>query len=138
MLKLVIEDGDGTTHVVPIIRDQITIGREEGNTIRLTERNVSRHHARLTRSGSENGSTIILEDLDSYNGVKVNGVNVIRKQTLIPDDTMQIGDYFIAIESDVQACCQSHRYDSYGDGKHGRAQSLFRKGKTRSSGRRFE
>ena len=40
MLKLVIEDGEGTTHVVPIIRDQITIGREEGNTIRLTERNV--------------------------------------------------------------------------------------------------
>ena len=92
MLKLVIEDGDGTTHVVPIIRDQITIGREEGNTIRLTERNVSRHHARLTRSGSDTGSTIILEDLDSYNGVKVNGVNVVRKQTLIPEDTMQIGD----------------------------------------------
>ena len=102
MLKLVIEDGDGTTHVVPIIRDQITIGREEGNTIRLTERNVSRHHTRLTRSGSDSESTIILEDLDSYNGVRVNGLQVVRKQTLIPEDTMQIGDYFIAIESDVK------------------------------------
>ena len=61
MLKLVIEDGDGTTHVVPIIRDLITIGREEGNTIRLTERNV-RHHARLTRSSAESDATIILED----------------------------------------------------------------------------
>jgi pSer/pThr/pTyr-binding forkhead associated (FHA) protein len=100
MLKLVIEDGDGTTHVVPIIRDQITIGREEGNTIRLTERNVSRHHARLTRSAGEIGTTVILEDLASYNGVRVNGAFVTRKQTLVPDDTMQIGDYFIAIESD--------------------------------------
>lgn len=100
MLKLVIEDGDGTTHVVPIIRDQITIGREEGNTIRLTERNVSRHHARLTRSAGEIGTTVILEDLASYNGVRVNGAFVTRKQTLVPDDTMQIGDYYIAIESD--------------------------------------
>lgn len=103
MLKLVIEDGDGTTHVVPIIRDQITIGREEGNTIRLTERNVSRHHALLTRSGGESGSTIIVEDLDSYNGVKVNGVQVVRKQTLIPEDTMQIGDYYIGVESDAKS-----------------------------------
>ena len=100
MLKLVIEDGDGTTHVVPIIRDQITIGREEGNTIRLTERNVSRHHARLTRSAGEIGTTVILEDLASYNGVRVNGALVTSKQTLVPEDTMQIGDYFIAIESD--------------------------------------
>ena len=100
MLKLVIEDGEGTTHVVPIIRDQITIGREEGNTIRLTERNVSRHHARLTRSTGDTGSTVILEDLASYNGIRVNGALVKCKQTLIPDDTMQIGDYFIVIESD--------------------------------------
>ena len=100
MLKLVIEDGDGTTHVVPIIRDLITIGREEGNTIRLTERNVSRHHARLTRSSAESDATIILEDLDSYNGVRVNGVEVVRKQTLVPEDTVQIGDYFIVVESE--------------------------------------
>ena len=103
MLKLVIEDGDGTTHVVPIIRDLITIGREEGNTIRLTERNVSRHHARLTRSSAESDATIILEDLDSYNGVRVNGVEVVRKQTLVPEDTVQIGDYFIVVESEGKA-----------------------------------
>ena len=69
MFKLIIEDDEGKTTVVPLIRDEITIGRKEGNTIRLTERNVSRRHAahlRQQRLGP-------VEDLGSYNGVKVNG-----------------------------------------------------------------
>ena len=47
MLKLIIEDDEGRKTVVPFVRDEITIGRKEGNTIRLTERNVSRRHARI-------------------------------------------------------------------------------------------
>ena len=50
MFKLTIEDDEGKTTVVPLARDEITIGRLEGNTIRLTERNVSRRHARLRPS----------------------------------------------------------------------------------------
>ncbi len=69
MYKLIIEDDEGKTTEVPIIRDEITVGRKEGNTIRLTERNVSRRHARITRQG--NG--LFIEDLLSYNGIKVNG-----------------------------------------------------------------
>ena len=56
MFKLVIQDDEGKTTVVPLIRDELTIGRKEGNTIRLTERNVSRRHARLVR---QNGSIAI-------------------------------------------------------------------------------
>ena len=40
-MKLIIEDDEGRKTVVPFARDEITIGRQEGNTIRLTERNVS-------------------------------------------------------------------------------------------------
>ena len=36
MYKLIIEDDEGKTTEVPIIRDEITVGRKEGNTIRLT------------------------------------------------------------------------------------------------------
>jgi len=50
--KLIIEDDAGKTIVVPFARDEITIGRKEGNTIRLTERNVSRFHAKLVREGN--------------------------------------------------------------------------------------
>jgi stress response protein YsnF len=48
MHKLLIEDDEGKTVAVPLIREEITIGRTDGNTIRLTEQNVSRKHARLT------------------------------------------------------------------------------------------
>ena len=40
MNKLIIADDEGKTTVVPLVRDEITIGRKEGNTIRLTERNA--------------------------------------------------------------------------------------------------
>ena len=51
MYKLVISDDEGKTTVVPLIRDMVSIGRKEGNTIRLTERNVSRFHAQVVREG---------------------------------------------------------------------------------------
>ena len=69
MHKLTIEDDEGKTVVVPLIRDEITVGRQEGNSIRLTERNISRRHARFYRQTG----TLFVEDLGSYNGIKVNG-----------------------------------------------------------------
>jgi len=100
MLRLVIEDGEGTTHVVPLIRDEITIGRQEGNTIRLTERNVSRRHARLVRAGTQSSPTVLVEDLDSYNGIRLNGDRIAGKCTMRPADLLQIGDYSLALKTE--------------------------------------
>ena len=94
MLKLIIVDDEGRRTVVPFIRQEITIGRQEGNTIRLTERNVSRHHARLLR---RNGA-IVVEDLGSYNGVRVNGERIEGSAELRGGDCVQIGDYQLAID----------------------------------------
>jgi pSer/pThr/pTyr-binding forkhead associated (FHA) protein len=99
MFKLVIQDDEGKTTVVPLIRDEITVGRKEGNTIRLTERNVSRRHARIVRA---NGS-IAIEDLDSYNGVRVNGSRIKGLQPLTLSDRIQIGDYLIELKADTEA-----------------------------------
>ncbi|MBI2893966.1 MAG: FHA domain-containing protein [Deltaproteobacteria bacterium] len=96
MHKLVISDDEGKTTIVPLIRDEITIGRKEGNTIRLTERNVSRRHARLVRA---NGSFQI-EDLGSYNGIRLNGVRISDKSVIKEGDQVQIGDYQLALQSD--------------------------------------
>ena len=68
-MKLIIEDDEGRKTVVPVVRDEITIGRQDGNTIKLTERNVSRKHARLWKADG----SLKVEDLGSYNGVRVNG-----------------------------------------------------------------
>ncbi|UCH30319.1 MAG: FHA domain-containing protein [Myxococcales bacterium] len=99
MYKLVISDDEGRTTVVPLLRDEVTIGREEGNTIRLTERNVSRSHARLLK---RNGNYIV-EDLGSYNGVTVNGRRIDAKAELSTGDQLGIGDYDLAFQSDVAA-----------------------------------
>ncbi|RMH41014.1 MAG: FHA domain-containing protein [Deltaproteobacteria bacterium] len=96
MFKLVIQDDEGKTTVVPLIRDEITIGRKEGNTIRLTERNVSRRHARIHRI---NG-TITIEDLNSYNGILVNGSRIQGRVPLKESDRIQIGDYLIELKSE--------------------------------------
>jgi ABC transport system ATP-binding/permease protein len=96
MFKLVIQDDEGKTTVVPLIRDEITIGRKEGNTIRLTERNVSRRHARIVRS---NGA-VAIEDLGSYNGVRVNGTRIAQRTSLSVSDRVQIGDYLIELKAE--------------------------------------
>jgi pSer/pThr/pTyr-binding forkhead associated (FHA) protein len=98
MYKLIIEDDEGKTTVVPLIRDEITIGRKEGNTIRLTERNVSRKHAKLLKS---NG-TVYIEDLSSYNGIKVNGDRIAGRAPVNEGDRIQIGDYQLALKLDKQ------------------------------------
>jgi pSer/pThr/pTyr-binding forkhead associated (FHA) protein len=99
MYKLVISDDEGRATVVPLLRDEITIGREEGNAIRLTERNVSRSHARLLK---RNGSYLV-EDLGSYNGVTLNGQRIDARAELAAGDQLGIGDYDLAFQSDVIA-----------------------------------
>ncbi len=99
MYKLIIEDDEGKTTEVPIIRDEITVGRKEGNTIRLTERNVSRRHARVTRQNN----ALYIEDLLSYNGIKVNGDRIQGKVAIGDGDRVQIGDYQLSIKLDKAA-----------------------------------
>src|SRR6202140_4461555 len=47
----------------------LTIGREEGNVLRLNDERVSRFHAKVQADSGE----IILTDLESTNGTRVNG-----------------------------------------------------------------
>src|SRR5438045_1800808 len=95
MFKLVIQDDEGKTTIVPLIRDEITIGRKEGNTIRLTERNVSRRHARILRNNGE----VHIEDLGSYNGIRVNNARIAERVSLRVSDQVQIGDYKLYLKA---------------------------------------
>src|SRR6202022_1835449 len=55
----------------------VTIGREEGNILRLNDERVSRYHAKVQYDNGE----IILTDLESTNGTRVNG-NVVQIRRL--------------------------------------------------------
>jgi len=96
MWKLSIEDDHGATTVVQLARGEYTIGRGEENTIRLTERNISRRHARLVKREE----SWLLLDLGSYNGCFVNGVRAGDTQPVGPKDLIQLGDYRLEFITD--------------------------------------
>ncbi|HMI92910.1 MAG TPA: FHA domain-containing protein [Polyangiales bacterium] len=98
MITLVISDNEGTTTRVPLVLDEVSIGRKEGNTIRLTERNISRDHCRIARVEAE----YVVRDLNSYNGVLVNGQRIERELRIKPGDEIKIGDYTVALEAEIK------------------------------------
>jgi len=64
----------------------VTIGREEGNVLRLNDERVSRFHAKVQFDNGE----VILTDLESTNGTRVNG-NVVQIRRLKPGDRVGVG-----------------------------------------------
>lgn len=64
----------------------VTIGREEGNVLRLNDERVSRFHAKVQQ---DNGD-IILTDLESTNGTRVNG-STVQIRRLRAGDKIGVG-----------------------------------------------
>ncbi|MCB1087757.1 MAG: sigma 54-interacting transcriptional regulator, partial [Verrucomicrobiae bacterium] len=65
-----------------------TLGRDPGNKISLPDPSVSRRHAEILRKGD----VVTIQDLNSRNGVKVNGVPR-RSAVIRVDDEFQIGKF---------------------------------------------
>lgn len=99
MWKLSIEDDQSNKTVVSLVRDEYAIGRAEQNSVRLTERNISRQHARLYRG---DGGQWVLEDLSSYNGCYHNGARVGDPQPLTHGDLIQFGDYRLEVTDEAR------------------------------------
>jgi pSer/pThr/pTyr-binding forkhead associated (FHA) protein len=64
----------------------LTIGREEGNPIQLNDERISRFHLKI----QEDQNKIVLTDLQSTNGTKVNGESV-QIWLLRPGDVIAVG-----------------------------------------------
>ncbi|MEP7120626.1 MAG: FHA domain-containing protein [Byssovorax sp.] len=97
MWKLTIEDDEGKQTALPLAHEEYGLGRGESNAIRLTDRNISRTHAILKKTGA----AWFLKDLQSYNGTFVNGVRVVGEQALSTGDLIQIGDYRVELIDDA-------------------------------------
>ncbi len=117
-VRLIIEDLEGATTVVNLGTEEVTIGRKPHNTIQLTEQNVSRSHAKLTFR--DDGW--LVQDLSSYNGVKVNGIPITSPTVLRESDLIQIGDYHLTLTDDVDRATvdierpRAAANDGYGSG----------------------
>lgn len=94
-MKLIIEDDEGRKTVIPVVRDEITIGRNEANLVRLTEKNVSRRHGRLIREQDH----YYVEDLDSFTGIRVNGQKIKGKHLVREGDLIQISEYDLTLQA---------------------------------------
>ncbi len=64
----------------------ITIGREEGNLVQLNDERISRFHVKI----QEDDGRLVVTDLDSTNGTRVNG-QVCNLKILRNGDTISVG-----------------------------------------------
>ncbi len=74
-------------------KKELIIGRSEASDIKIDGLQISNRHARLLQTNSG----IIIEDLNSTNGVYVNGERISR-QVITPNDAVQIGSFLIKID----------------------------------------
>lgn len=69
-----------------VIRQTITVGREEDCEIVISDRKISRRHARITPSSDG----VLLEDLKSKNGTHHNGIVLNEPVMLMDGDLIQV------------------------------------------------
>jgi adenylate cyclase len=86
---------------IPLLKPKLLVGRRSHCDIQLQFPNVSSHHCELEYINS----FWRVQDLNSSNGVKVNGVRVDSTKWLMPGDIVSVGKnrYEIAYVTDGQS-----------------------------------
>jgi hypothetical protein len=77
----------------------VTVGRKEDNDIVVSQAEVSRQHARI---GFDN-QTVMVEDLNSSNGTRLNGLKIQKTATVHDRDVIGIGT-----KMRFEVCLQRH------------------------------
>ncbi len=85
---------DGTGRTVTVAGGSLSIGRSADNDLVLVDTRVSRHHARLRTSHG----MLVLTDLGSTNGCRVNGIR-IDEVVLGSGDTIELGDTVLVVDA---------------------------------------
>jgi pSer/pThr/pTyr-binding forkhead associated (FHA) protein len=86
LITLRVIDGADRGRVFADTPTPVTIGREEGNPIQLNDERISRFHLKI----QEDQHKIVLTDLQSTNGTKVNGESA-QLWVLRPGDVIALG-----------------------------------------------
>ena len=80
---------------IPLDENSHTIGRLADCTVVISDGNTSRHHARITKSGSG----FVIADLNSTNGTFVNGDRLTADHRLVDGDIITVGSVGLRFES---------------------------------------
>ena len=86
--RFVMRSGPAVGKVYPLELQEISIGRDNTNTVAINDAEVSRRHARMELRGT----AYVIQDLGSTNGTFVNGTRVSGMQVLNSGDTVSFGE----------------------------------------------
>ena len=87
-MKIKFVNGPKAGKETNLILPEISIGRDDGNILRLPTEGVSRIHAIIKQVDDEKW---VIIDNHSTNGVKVNGTRISGEQQIFENDTIEIG-----------------------------------------------
>ena len=73
---------------IEIVKDLVVVGRKEECDLRLDHKSVSKMHCVIVKTDG----LLLLRDLGSTNGTRVNGQR-IRRAALLPNDQLGIANY---------------------------------------------
>jgi predicted component of type VI protein secretion system len=93
MAKLVLKFESAVIREVPLGKRTITIGRAPDNDLQIDNLTVSEHHARILAEANR----LKIEDLDSLNGISVNGT-ARKMEWLSSGDNVLIGKHVIVVD----------------------------------------
>jgi len=79
----------------PLLKDSVTVGRAEDNTVVIDNLAVSSYHARIDKAGTE----FILTDLQSTNGTFINDNRIVTHK-LSHGDNVSIGKHILLFVGD--------------------------------------
>ncbi len=94
MFAIIISEKGGAERKESYDKNEINVGRVQGNDLMLPKGNVSKHHARLLyRDGR-----FIVTDLKSTNGTYVNGRKIAQATIVREGDKIYIGDFVLRLD----------------------------------------
>jgi len=105
MFTIVIHEKGGAERREGFDKNEINVGRVQGNDLMLPKGNVSKHHARLLYRDSR----FIVTDLKSTNGTYVNGRKISQATIVREGDKIYIGDFVLRLETGVGAGVEDGR-----------------------------
>src|SRR3984885_12492210 len=113
MFTIIISEKGGAERRETFDKNEINVGRVQGNDLMLPKGNVSKHHARLLfRDGR-----FIVTDLKSTNGTYVNGRKISQATIVREGDKIYIGDFVLRLETPTQAAAAGGADATYGPGE---------------------